>query len=31
VPLTIPSVMAGWVIVFINALRELPASLLLFS
>jgi iron(III) transport system permease protein len=31
VPLTIPSVMAGWVIVFINSLRELPASLLLFS
>jgi iron(III) transport system permease protein len=30
-PLTIPSVMAGWVIVFINSLRELPASLLLFS
>jgi iron(III) transport system permease protein len=23
--------MAGWVIVFINSLRELPASLLLFS
>jgi iron(III) transport system permease protein len=31
VPLTIPSVMAGWVIAFINSLRELPASLLLFS
>jgi iron(III) transport system permease protein len=31
IPLTIPSVMAGWVIVFINSLRELPASLLLFS
>jgi iron(III) transport system permease protein len=31
VPLTIPSVMAGWTIVFINSLRELPASLLLFS
>lgn len=31
VPLTIPSVMAGWVISFINSLRELPASLLLFS
>ena len=31
VPLTLPSVMAGWVIAFINSLRELPASLLLFS
>ena len=31
VPLTIPSVMAGWVIAFINSFRELPASLLLFS
>ena len=31
VPLTIPSVMAGWAIAFINSLRELPASLLLFS
>lgn len=31
VPLTIPSVVAGWVIAFINSLRELPASLLLFS
>jgi iron(III) transport system permease protein len=31
VPLTIPSVMAGWTIAFINSLRELPASLLLFS
>jgi iron(III) transport system permease protein len=31
IPLTIPSVMAGWVIAFINSLRELPASLLLFS
>lgn len=31
VPLTIPSVMAGWLIAFINSLRELPASLLLFS
>jgi len=31
VPLTIPSVAAGWMIVFINSLRELPASLLLFS
>jgi iron(III) transport system permease protein len=31
VPLTIPSVMAGWMIAFINSLRELPASLLLFS
>jgi len=30
-PLTLPSVMAGWVIAFINSLRELPASLLLFS
>jgi iron(III) transport system permease protein len=30
-PLTIPSVMAGWMIAFINSLRELPASLLLFS
>jgi len=31
IPLTIPSVVAGWVIAFINSLRELPASLLLFS
>lgn len=31
IPLTIPSVMAGWVISFINSLRELPASLLLFT
>jgi iron(III) transport system permease protein len=31
IPLTLPSVMAGWVIAFINSLRELPASLLLFS
>jgi iron(III) transport system permease protein len=30
-PLTIPSVLAGWTIAFINSLRELPASLLLFS
>ena len=31
IPLTLPSVTAGWVIAFINSLRELPASLLLFS